>query len=470
MKKIEESTLADFVEAVESIGAKVITEDNKLAKMSKDFYWYSPVLKRLLEDKIADIAVRPKTIDELKKVVGFAAKYSLPIVIRGGATGNYGQVIPIHGGLVIDTNALTKFEITEDGVVRGEPGARIGAIEKEARMKGWEMRCIPSTFVISSLAGFLSGGSGGIGSITYGGITSNDNVKSLTLLTAEPEPKIIKLEESDCLTALHTYGTTGIVIEVEMRLGPVVPYEELIIMHEDWDTLLDWTDGIARDDSITKRLVTMFQKEIPPYFTAIEKHIGENPGHTTFLIVDKAQSEDIIKSAESIGAVIKYRNVLPNPLKPPYITDYTWNHTTLMALKVDPNITYLQVGFANHFREQVKMLWEKFPGEILFHFEWVKSNSKMEDKSFEQRKLEGSNVVVGSIPLIHFKSEERLQEIIDYSNEIGVPVANPHTYVLEEGGTHPDIDEKVALRDKVDPQGLLNPGKMKSARCNPFAA
>ena len=38
--------------------------------------------------------------------------------------------------------------------------------------------------------------------------------------------------------------------------------------------------------------------------------------------------------------------------------------------------------------------------------------------------------LVGGIPLIRFKSEERLQEILDYCAEIGVFIANPPTYYL----------------------------------------
>jgi hypothetical protein len=78
-------------------------------------------------------------------------------------------------------------------------------------------------------------------------------------------------------------------------------------------------------------------------------------------------------------------------------------------------------------------------------------------------------VVTGSIPLIFFKSEERLDEILACCAEIGVFVANPHTYVLEEGGRHPNIADKRAFKAEVDPAALLNPGKMKTYPLNPFA-
>jgi len=77
---------------------------------------------------------------------------------------------------------------------------------------------------------------------------------------------------------------------------------------------------------------------------------------------------------------------------------------------------------------------------------------------------------VGAVPLIYFKSRERLQEISDYCREIGIVVDDPHTFALEDGGRIPNLDRKRTLRAEVDPAGLLNPGKMRTAAVNPFAA
>ena len=78
--------------------------------------------------------------------------------------------------------------------------------------------------------------------------------------------------------------------------------------------------------------------------------------------------------------------------------------------------------------------------------------------------------MVGGIPLVRFRSEERLNEILRACAELGVFIANPHTVYLEEGGRHPNLADKLALKAAVDPAGLLNPGKMKSYPVNPFRA
>ena len=63
----------------------------------------------------------------------------------------------------------------------------------------------------------------------------------------------------------------------------------------------------------------------------------------------------------------------------------------------------------------------------------------------------------GGLPAL-FTSE--IDAVIGYCNEIGVHVANPHSYVVKEGGMVKDISAVVAFKRQIDPFGLLNPGKL----------
>jgi FAD/FMN-containing dehydrogenase len=449
------------------VGAEnLIDAGDSLETLSKDFYWYSPVLRRQLEDKRADMAARPGSIDQLRGVVAACWRARVPVVPRGAGTGNYGQCVPLYGGVVIDLSRLDRILSLEGGVARVEAGARLGTIEAEARKTGWELRCMPSTWVKCTMGGFLCGGSGGIGSITWGGINAPGNVKSVTMMTCEEEPRLVRLEEAESLKALHTYGTTGLMVEIEMRLAPKVDYDQLILSSPSWDRLLDWTDGAARRLDWRKRLVTQFEWPMPSYFKPLAKHLrtGES---ISFLLIDRAQTQEAVASAAAAGIDCVYNKPLLDPPKPPFLTDYTWNHTTLWAIKADPTITYIQSGFGRNFREQFAELRRRFPGEILFHLEWTAGNAKMMRGNAVANNPDA--IVTGGIPLVFFKSEERLNEIIACCEEIGVFVANPHTFRLEEGGRHPNIADKREFKSQVDPRALLNPGKMKTYPINPFA-
>ena len=51
-----------------------INDPGRVARLSQDFAWFSPVLKRQLEDKRADTVVRPRTEDEIRRLVGACAR------------------------------------------------------------------------------------------------------------------------------------------------------------------------------------------------------------------------------------------------------------------------------------------------------------------------------------------------------------------------------------------------------------
>lgn len=440
---------------------QIIASGDLLETLSKDYYWYSPVLKRQLDDKRADVVVRPTSLDQLKAVVSVCARFQVPVVPRGAGTGNYGQAIPLHGGVVVDVSGFNRILSIADGVVRCEPGARLLTIEVQARAAGWELRCLPSTWVKATLGGFFCGGSGGIGSIRWGGINAPGNVKAVTVLTCETAPRLVRLEEEQSLKALHTYGTTGIMVEIEMRLAPRIDYRQFIFSHPEWSVLLDWTDRFARNAAWRKRLVAGFESPIPSYFKPLKKYLRPDEA-AALVLVDEAQAADLARDATEAGLATVFDRPLSDPPKPPFITDYTWNHTTLWAMQSDPTFTYLQAGFGANFREQIAELHQRFPGELLFHLEWTAGNAKLADNP-------GGRVVVGGIPLVRFRSEERLNEIIQTCRDLGVFIANPHTFLLEEGGRHPNIEDKRAFKAEVDPLTLLNPGKMKTYP-NPFAS
>ena len=79
-------------------GLTVADDAPTLRMASRDFFWFSPVLKQELEGKVADLVVTPATKDELRRVASACARHRVPLVIRGGGTGNYGQAVPLAGG------------------------------------------------------------------------------------------------------------------------------------------------------------------------------------------------------------------------------------------------------------------------------------------------------------------------------------------------------------------------------------
>jgi FAD/FMN-containing dehydrogenase len=431
--------------------ARVLSAPAVLDRLSHDFYWYSPVLRPLLAGKAGDVAVQPVNVEEVLAVLRYAGRNEVPVTVRGAGTGNYGQCVPLEGGIVLDLSLMDKLEeITPDGVAVCQPGLRLGALETEARRLGWELRMYPSTLVKASLGGFLAGGSGGIGSVTHGGLGDFDTVRAIEVMTMEEQPRVVLHEGAAVHEILHAWGTNGVITRIWFALTPALEWTQLTAAFDSYEQAFRFTQSIAVDVTWRKRLATVFEWPIPSFFTPVKPIVREGKALALIMIASD-QAGALSAAAALAGGEVTFRGPYEGPRTQPLLSDYTWNHTTLWAMKADPAYTYLQCGFSpTKCEEQFRLLRERFGDEILFHIEFMKT---------------GDGVVTpGAIPVVRFITEERLNEMIAYCRSIGVFVANPHVNYLEDGGRFRADNIQLLAKQKYDPRGLLNPGKMVSFR------
>ena len=429
----------------------MLAEPAVLDRLSHDFYWYSPVLRPLLVNKKGDVAVRPVSTEEILAVLRYAGEHNVPVTVRGAGTGNYGQCVPLYGGIVLDLALMDKLEgITPDGVAVCQPGLRLGALESEARKRGWELRMYPSTLVKASVGGFLAGGSGGIGSVAHGNLRDFDTVRAFELVTMEAPPRIVTHAGPAVHEILHAWGTNGVLTRIWFALTAAVEWTQATAVFDTYEQAFRFARSIAVDASWTKRLATVFEWPIPSFFTPIREITREGKA-LALLMIASAQAEDFRTAAKAAGGEVTFSGPYEGPRTRPLLSDYTWNHTTLWAMKADPAYTYLQCGFsAAECEEQFRLLRERYGQEILFHIEFMKNGE--------------GQVIPGAIPLVRFTTEERLNEMIAYCRAIGVFVANPHVNYLEDSGRFRPDHIQLQAKQRYDPRGLLNPGKMISFR------
>ena len=107
-----ETFLADIA------GIDFSTDLTDRRRRSRDYFWYSPILYEELKDKLADVVVSPKNEAEVIRVAAACARHRIPLTPRGGATGNYGQCVPLTGGVVLDMAAMNRIEWQKPGRIR----------------------------------------------------------------------------------------------------------------------------------------------------------------------------------------------------------------------------------------------------------------------------------------------------------------------------------------------------------------
>ncbi|MGE6607031.1 FAD-binding oxidoreductase [Halomonas sp. NPDC076908] len=427
-----------------------VTSKVNIKRLSKDFYWFSPLLTPQLIDKKADLVVRPKDETELKALISVCVKLNIPMTVRGGGTGNYGQAVPLSGGLVIDMTLCTAFEWLCDGLVQVQAGMKIAALEEHARKRGWELRCMPSTYKAASIGGLFAGGFGGIGSINYGSIATSGTVQAIRVLTIEENPRVLELSGDELSTYHHTYGTNGILIDMQLALAPARNWSEYLLGFDSIESAYAFCRELVDAAGIEKREVSIYDSIAASYFKELPIHLASGQFLVMALVAPHCHAP-LTQLCKAHGGnelwCQRFEQANASGLT---LMEYCWNHSTLHALKHDKNYTNLQTNYdSDHVLEQLSQLEEQVGEEVLIHLEFVRTNN--------------NQVLITGLPLVKYSTDERLLELINIHQSLGIKVNNSHTYILEDG-KHGGVLSADILASKAanDPLSLLNPGKIKS--------
>jgi FAD/FMN-containing dehydrogenase len=427
-------------------------EDNPVLvrQKSRDFYWYSPVLKRELEAVTADVVVSPASEAEVRTVLEAAYRLGIPVTPRGAGTGNYGQAMPLMGGVLMNLAEMNKIRSIERGRVVCEPGALLIEVDKAAEASGQELRMFPSTRATASVGGFVAGGSGGVGSISWGGLRDFGNVLRLRVMTLEEKPRTLELTGEDLHKAVHAYGTNGVIVEVEMPLTARYDWVDVIVGFDRFDAATAYALALAEQDGILKKLVTVVAGPTPhECFLRHRALIPQGMSVVVLMIAPHALDafEAFTRPYKDARILLDSSRASPETLAglPPNY-ELTWNHTTLRALRVDSRITYLQVRYpSDGTLALIKRIHDRYGDEVRGHLELIRFNGR---------------IGFAGLPLVTFTTEARLKEIIAEHEALGAMIFNPHRYTLEEGGMKQTDAIQLAFKRETDPKGLLNPGKM----------
>lgn len=428
-----------------------VTETSRIARLSQDFSWFSPVLKRQLAGKTADAVVRPRNEDEITRLVALCARLRIPITIRGSGTGNYGQAVPLQGGVVLDMSGYNRFLWARDGAARAQAGIRLVELEKETRAAcDMELRCMPSTFRSATLGGLFGGGFGGIGSINHGPLAARGNVLGIKAITIEEEPRMVELRGPEALLMHHMWGTNGLVLEVELALAPAQAWQEHLVVFSAFDDALEFGNAVALAPGIAKREIGLLAAPIPGYMKQLADHLPAGCHALVLAIAPSSEGAMRELAAQWRGEVTYTKDAAEIARTGRTLLEYTWNHTTLMAFKVDKGITYLQSAFTpGQHLEQVRRMEKLLGPEVQMHAEFL-------------RTMDGQ-LTCSALQIVRFTTEERLQDIMQVYRDNGVRINDPHVFVVEDGKAGGELASGyIATKKRFDPLNLLNPGKVRA--------
>lgn len=424
-----------------------IRQGEELARLSTDFHTYSPVLEPLLSPCRAQLAIRVHSLDELRQVVSACARHTVPLTLRGAGTGNYGQCVPLAGGLVIDLSGLRQLRQLDpiSGVFTAEAGITLAALDLQLTERGRGLRLAPSTLRSSSLGGFIAGGAGGVGSLRWGFLRDAGNLLGLEVMTVEPEPRLLQLDAEASAPLNHAYGTNGILTALTLPSCAAVDWQQLVVGFMSWEAALDTLQELSH----TALLLNNAALLEAPVAAALPWPSGCTPpraGEHRLLLLAAPDAMAVLPAwLAARGGTLQWQEPQAGGRGLP-LRELCWNHTTLHWRGSHPDWTYLQLLLPADPQPALAALRQRWGQDLLWHLEAVRQHGAV--------RLSG-------LPLVRFRGVGALADLIDHCRALGVLVFDPHECSVEDGGMGQIDPAQVAAKAAHDPAGLLNPGKLR---------
>ncbi|RZS82688.1 FAD binding domain-containing protein [Motilibacter rhizosphaerae] len=423
-------------ELVELLGPRGVTSELRAReRASVDGSLMSPIIVEQLPLGLADLVAFPATAEQIGDVVAAAVRHGVPVTPRGKGTGNYGQGIPLAGGLVLDTSRARAVVEVGDGWITAEAGAPMVALERAAAEQGQQLWMYPST-AQSCLGGFLSGGSGGTGTIAHG---SNDMgfVVALDVVHGDGSPELHHVEGAEAQRYVHNYGTAGIIARATVRLEPLQDWRGVFASFPDLPSALRALRILGRLDPLP-RLVSA---DGPEVIAALPPDPAFPAGRASLrMIADVATVGAARVVIEGAGGQVE--DVREGPQVVLAISMLSYNHPVEWLQKSAPG-TYFHVEVAG------EALVDR-PADVAAVYEGGLLHVEA-----------GHSVPIGMLAGV-YQSPEQVRAGIAALNALGVGVHDPHQWNVDF-----ELQRTVETARRTDPGGLLNPGKLNPEYAGP---
>lgn len=422
------------------------TDPRTIRTKSRDHYSLSPLLQKTLAGLQADLVVSPRNKEEVVAVARAAYAHDMALTPRGAGTANYGQSVPLRGGAMLDLTALSGIVSIRDGAVRALAGTKVEDIETAARATGQELRFYPTTRRQATIGGFIAGGTGGVGSITWGVLRDRGNIIALEASSVEAEPRLVELRGKDTRLLQHGYGTNGIITEVEMALAPARPWIELLVGFDDYPAAISHALAIGTETGLVKKLASAYEWPIGLWLAPFAPYVPEGQS-IVMAMIDRA-SLDLYREmvAEAGGRILTEAPEGEGPYGRP-MHEFAFGHTTLQVQKTVPDVTEVEAFLR---APDLKALALRVHARL----------RHTGPLRLEVRRWEGDLVCSGST-FIPFVDEAKVDAVVRLMRAEGLRVANPHASSVRGVGKKEIGSAEIRFKAEMDPKGLLNPGRFE---------
>lgn len=213
----------------DAVGADLVhTDDDVLLSHSHD-YWLLDLQRRChgaVSQALPLAVVRPRNHDDVVSALRFASGHALPVVPYGGGSGVCGGARPSGAELVLDLSAMNSIVALNETAltVTVQAGMNGGKFEHELNRRGYSMGHFPQSLHLSSVGGWVATRASGQASTKYGSIENmvvalkavladgtTIDTKSVPRRSAGPDLRQL---------LIGSEGTLAVITEVTYKIHP----------------------------------------------------------------------------------------------------------------------------------------------------------------------------------------------------------------------------------------------------------
>ncbi len=290
----------------------IVGRENVLAD-KVDLVTYSYDATADLPRRMPEAVVLPTDSEAVRKIVNLARQNRMAIYPRGAGTNLSGGTIPLRQGIVLSFQKMNRIiDVDAENLVAVvQPGVVIDTLNSAAALLGLIYPPDPGPVATATMGGSVAENSGGLRGLKYG--VTKHYVMGMEVVLANGERVRFGGKTVKNVTAydfanlfVGSEGTLGIITEITVRLIPAPKYRRT--MMGTFSTLKDAGNTVA---GIIKARVIPATLEIMDRMTirAVEDFAGvglATDAEALLLIEVDGMSEDVVlDEAEAVMGVVK---------------------------------------------------------------------------------------------------------------------------------------------------------------------
>lgn len=183
-----------------------------------------------------DLVVLPETTEDVRMVVALASESKIPLIPKGGGSNRTGMLVPIHGGILLDTIKMNRIvELNpSDLYVTVQPGITLKKLEEHLNDHGLTLAHEQGSHRMATVGGAISTSAFSRKNQKYGTIANR--VMSLEVVLADGRllrtgPKVLYTSTGIGLHHLFigAEGSLGVVTEATLRVEPLPEARDMVL-------------------------------------------------------------------------------------------------------------------------------------------------------------------------------------------------------------------------------------------------